>query len=111
MLQRRALRREQLGAVGGDVHVIFQTNAKLAAEVDARFIAEAHAGRKGERVAAHQVGPLMAIHPDPMTEAMGEVRVVWTEAGAVDHLARGRVHRLRFRSEERRVGKESRSRW
>ena len=55
-------------------------------------------GASGERVAAHQVWPLVAIHSDPVTEAMGEVRVVGAEAGAVDHLARGGVHRLRFYS-------------
>jgi hypothetical protein len=41
MFQRRTLGREQLGSVGGDVHVIFQANAKLAAEVDAGLVAEA----------------------------------------------------------------------
>src|SRR5437763_15677069 len=68
MLQARALRREQLRAVCSDVHVVFQTHAELAANVNPRFIAEAHAGLQPQSVAAHQVRPLVAIHADAVSE-------------------------------------------
>src|SRR5439155_20694946 len=58
LFQTRALRREQFrAAVFGDVHVIFQAHAKLAANVNARFITKRHARLKLCLVAAHQVGP------------------------------------------------------
>src|SRR5258708_11401662 len=39
ILQRRALRREQLRSALGDVHIVFQTHTKLAANIKAGLVA------------------------------------------------------------------------
>src|SRR5262245_17726632 len=43
--ERRALRREQLRAVLGDEHVVFDSHPEFAADVDTRLVAERHAGQ------------------------------------------------------------------
>src|SRR5438309_11904209 len=74
--QTRTLRGEQLGAVFGDVHVVFQAHPKFAAEVNSRLVAEGHARLKLCLVAAHQIGPFVDVHANAMAHAMGEVLVV-----------------------------------
>src|SRR5581483_5254166 len=107
LFEGRAGRGEQLGAVGGYDHVVFQADTELATDVNAGFVAEGHAGRERQGVAAHQVGPLVAVHADAVAQAMGEVLVAGGEAGVADELARGRVHgfarRTRLRRLERRL--------
>src|SRR5216684_4884024 len=46
IFERRTLRCEQLRAVFCDVHVVFQANAKFAANIDARLVAGGHVGLK-----------------------------------------------------------------
>src|SRR5947209_243362 len=92
MLERWALRGEQLGAILGDMHVVFKPDTELATNVDAGLIAERHVGRKDGRVAAHEVRPLMAVHAHSVTDAVGEVLVIGTVASVSDDLPSGRVN-------------------
>jgi len=62
------MRREQLGAVLGDVHVVFEAHAEFAAQVHSWFIAEHHARREFQLVAAHQVWPLVSVHAHAVAE-------------------------------------------
>src|SRR5262245_36137565 len=94
ILERGARRREQLGAIFGDDHVVLEPNAELPANVDARFVAEGHARRQLQRVAPHEIRPFVAIHPEAMADAVGEVLVVGAESRVDDHCSRGRVDRL-----------------
>src|SRR5258706_4193470 len=77
LFYRRTLRREQLGAVFGDVHVVLETHAELALDVDARLVAEHHPGLQRQRflppenVVLHQVGPPVAVHAHAVSEAGG----------------------------------------
>ncbi len=88
------LRGEHLAAVFGEVPVVFEADAELAGDVDARFVGEAHAGSERCGVAADEVGPLMAVHADAMAETVREVFVVWAEAGSGDDVAGGCVDGL-----------------
>src|SRR5205085_8459242 len=76
LFQTRALRGEQLGAIVGDVHVIFQAYAKFSAQVDSRLVAEAHARLEQSLVATHQVGPLVAVHADAVAQPVGEMLII-----------------------------------
>ena len=96
VLQRRALRREQLRAIFRDVHVVFQAHSEFARDVDARLIAEGHAAGQRRVVASHQIGPFVAVHADSMSHAVGEEFVVWTKSGIADDFPRRCIHRLTF---------------
>jgi len=61
------------------VHVVFEADAEVAAEVDAGFVGEDHAGDHLLGVAADEVGPLVHVHADAVSDAVIEVVV----AGAV----------------------------
>src|SRR4051812_14643113 len=112
LFYRWALRREQLGAVLGDVHVVLEPHAELPLDVNPRLVAEHHSRLQRQRllppehVVLHQVRPLVSVHAHAVAEAMREV----LEAGAVpvvhDDLAPRGVDRLerhaRFRGLERR---------
>src|SRR5208282_2645928 len=98
VLQRWALRSEQFRASFHDVHVVLQTDAEFSADVNAWFIAKGHLRLEFCRVAAHQVGPLVAVHAHAVSQAMGEVHVTGAEARFGDDLARGGVHGTGFNS-------------
>src|ERR1700690_2076119 len=91
LLQRWTLRREQFGAVLQNMHVVFQSDAELSANVDSRLIAEGHLRLKFCRIAAHQIRPLVSIHAHAVSQAMREVFEVWAVARIGDYLARGRI--------------------
>ena len=78
------------GAVVGHVDAVLEADAELAVDGDHRLVAEAHARRQRRLVAAHEVGPLVAVEADAVAGAVGQSRhlVVGTEAGVGDHLAR-----------------------
>src|SRR5258708_545510 len=76
ILQRRALRREQLRSVFGDVHVVFQTHTELAANINAGLVAETHIRGQQLRVAPDKIRPLVAVHADAVAQTMGEVLVI-----------------------------------
>jgi len=81
------LRGEHLSAVGGDDPVVFEADAELAGDVDAGLVGEGHAGEEWRGVAADEIGPLVAIHPDAVADAVAEVFVVGAEACIADDLA------------------------
>jgi hypothetical protein len=89
-----ALGGEHLAAGLGDVPVVFEADAELTGEVDAGFVGEAHT--RGERggVAPDEIGPLVAVHADAVTEAVGEVLVVGAESCGGDDVASGGVDGL-----------------
>lgn len=92
LFQARALRRKQFSAALSDVHVIFQANAELAADVNARLITETHARGQRHFVAADKIRPFMAVHANTMSNAVTEVRIVRTVAGIGDDLARRSIY-------------------
>src|ERR1044071_275406 len=100
LLQRLRLRREQLRAVRGDHHVILETDAEFAADVDAGLVAERHARLRAqvacpaEHVVLHEIRPLVSFHADAVSEAVGEELEAGAVAGVGDDFARGRVDRL-----------------
>ena len=53
--------REELRAGVRHIQAIFEADAELAVDRDHRLVAEAHAGRERRFVAAHEVGPLVAV--------------------------------------------------
>src|SRR5438094_5556262 len=69
LFQARALRREQFGAVFGDVHIVFQAHAKFAAQIDPWLVAERHARLKLCLVAADQIRPFVDIHANAVADA------------------------------------------
>ncbi len=88
------MRGKHLPAGFDDVPVVFETDAELAREIDAGFVGEAHAGCEGRGVAANEIGPLVAVHADAVTDAVGEVFVVGAVACGGDDRARGSVDGL-----------------
>src|SRR5437868_11528892 len=92
LFQRGTLRREQLRPVLQNVHIVFQADAELATNIDPRLIAEGHIGSKWQSISAHQIRPFMAIHPHAMTQPVGELLIVGTEARVADDLARGWIY-------------------
>src|SRR6266478_4912019 len=107
IFQRRTLRREQLGAAFGNVHVIFKTHAEFARHVDSRLVAESHVACEQCGVAAHQVGPFVDVHSDSVSQAVSEEFVVWPIARVTDHLPRRRIHRLTFHAGSGRLQRGS----
>src|SRR5215207_6638657 len=83
LVDRHTLRREEAGALLGDVETVFQADAELAIDGDHRLVAEAHSRRDRRGVAADEVGPLVAVEPDAMAGAVRQSRhpVVRAEAG------------------------------
>jgi len=71
---------EEFGAVFGDVHVIFEADAEVAAEVDAGFVGEDHAGNHLLGVAADEVGPFVHVEADAVADAVVEVVVAGSVA-------------------------------
>src|SRR5581483_1392908 len=96
ILQRRALRREQLSSVLSNVHVIFEAHAEFSTDVDSRLIAECHSGTQLQRVSMNEVRPLVAIHANAMSEAMREVLVPWFVSCIGDYFPCCGINRLRF---------------
>jgi len=89
VFQRGTLRSEQFCSVFHDVHVVLQTDAEISADVNARLIAEGHLRLKFRRVAADEIGPLVAVHAYAVSQAMREVFVIRAVARVGDDLARG----------------------
>ena len=85
---------EENATVVGEVPVVFKANSELARYVYARFVGEGHGGFERLGVAADQVGPLVSVHADAVTDAVGEGLVVGAEAGVGDDFAGGSVDRL-----------------
>src|SRR6476660_9339262 len=103
ILERRTLRRHELRAIRGDDHVILESHAKLARNVDPRLVAERHARLELLCVALPEVRPLVAVHADAVADAVREVLVARAEAGVRDDLAGGGVHRLTLDARARRL--------
>src|SRR5256714_6057561 len=76
-----------------DVQAVLEANTEFAIDGNRGFVAEAHSGLDWSFVAAHKVGPLMAVEADAVTGAMRQAGnfVVRTEAGIGDHFARRRI--------------------
>ncbi len=87
------LRGEELRAVFGEEHVVFQADAEFAAQVDAGFVGKSHSGLEQGGVVADEVGPFVAIHADAVAEAVGEVGIVGAEASVVNDFAGGGIDR------------------
>src|SRR6266705_6591113 len=101
LYDRRVLRRaappaEVLRPRLRDGHDVLVPYAQLARDVDPRLVAEAPARPQEGGVAADEVRPLVAVHPDAVAHAVGEVPVAGAEAGLLDHLACRGVHGLRL---------------
>src|SRR5690242_6909468 len=96
ILQRWALRREHLRTALCDVHIIFQAHAEFPMDVNAGLVAESHATGEGNRIASHQVRPLVAIHSDSMTYSVGKELVIRAVAGVGHDLTRGGIDGLAF---------------
>src|SRR6185312_14449484 len=96
--------REHPRSVLRDVQTILEPDAELAIDGDRRLVAEAHAGLDPGRVALHEVRPLVAIESDPVAGAVRQAGhlVTRAEAGAGDHLPRGRVDGFARRADLRR---------
>src|SRR5919112_4655010 len=95
-VDRPALPGEELRSLLRDVEAVLQPDAEFPVDRDGRLVAEAHSRREPGSVALDEIGPLVAVHPDPVS---GPVRqsghpVAWPEARGGDHGARGGVHRL-----------------
>src|ERR1700738_1932946 len=86
-----ALRGEELAAGLGDVPVVFEADAEFSRQIDAGFVGEGHSLSEWGIVAADEVGPLVAVHADAVTEAVGEGLVAGAEAGVGDDGAGGGV--------------------
>src|SRR5579883_729375 len=83
---------EHLAAVLAQQHQVLDAHAAPAGQVDARLDAEHHAGPQDDlALAARHPRRLVDLQADPVAQAVAEL--------------------LAVRSEERRVGKECRSRW
>src|SRR6185312_2479649 len=76
VFQAGALWCKKFSAVFRDVHVVLKAHSEFTATVDAGFVAETHVGSKRQRVAAHQVRPLVSVHADAVAHAMSEVLVI-----------------------------------
>src|SRR5438128_1998963 len=82
------------------MHVVFEPYTELAANVDARLVAETHPrlGAKrslpSEHVVLHQVWPFVTVHADAVSEAVGEVFETGTVTGLDDDVARRGVDRF-----------------
>ena len=87
---------EELGAVVGDEHVVFEADAEFVGEVDAGLVGEEHAGGELLGVAADEVGPLVHVEADAVADAVGEVGEAGAVAGVGDDGARGGVDGLHF---------------
>jgi len=87
---------EEFCTVFGEEHVVFEAEAELAAEVDAGFVREEHAGDELLGVAADEVGPLVHVETDAVAEAMDKEVVAGAVAGVGDDLAGGGVDGLHF---------------
>jgi hypothetical protein len=85
---------EELGAVVGDDHVVFEAEAELVGDVDAGLVGEDHAGHHLLVVALHEVGPLVHVEADAVADAMVEEVVGGAVAGFDDDLAGGAVDDL-----------------
>src|SRR6202042_1849031 len=94
LFERWTLRRQQFRAALGNVHVVFQANAELTADVHAGLVTERHMGCQRQAIAPDQVRPLVAVHPQPVAHAMREVQVAGAIAGIHDDLTRGGVYGL-----------------
>src|ERR1700693_616008 len=94
LIDGRALLREHFGAALRDVHAVLEADAELTVDGDGGLVAEAHTRDDARFIATHQVGPLVAIQPDPVTRAVRQTRnlVAWPETRVGDHLARGGIH-------------------
>src|SRR5688572_3930767 len=100
LVDRRTRLRKVCRATLGHIQAVFEADAELAVDGDHRLVAEAHAGRKRRLVAAHEVGPLVAVEPDAVTGAMRQAGhlVIRAEAGVGDHLASRGVDRFARRA-------------
>src|SRR5688572_21259622 len=100
LVDRRTRLRKVCRATLGHIETVFEADAELAVDGDHRLVAEAHAGRKRRLVAAHEVGPLVAVEPDAMSSAVGKPWhfVIRSEAGVGDHLAGRGVDRFTRRA-------------
>ena len=99
MFEAGALRSEEFGAVFGDVHIVFETDAEgfgVIGEIDAGLVGEGHVGGEELGVAADEVVPLVHVHADSVADAVGEVFVIRAEAGGGDDVACCGVDRLHF---------------
>jgi len=94
MFQIRALRRKQLRAVFRHVPIIFQSDAKFAANINPWLVAEGQIWGQRQSVSTNQIRPLMAVHTDPMSHSMRKVFVVRAVTGVGDYFARGGVDSL-----------------
>src|SRR5581483_6728798 len=75
LLEAVRLRRKQFGPRLRDQHVVLETDAELAGDVNAGLVAEHHTGLEFERVTAHEVRPFVSVHPHAVTHPVGEVSV------------------------------------
>src|SRR5260370_15765481 len=92
LFQRCALWCKQFRTVFRDVHVVFETHAEFAPNINSRLVAEGHVGLEFGRVAAYQIRPLVTIHADAMAKPVCETFVVRTEASVGNDFAGCSIH-------------------
>lgn len=80
------------GAVGGDGHYVFATEAEFVGDVDAGLVGESHIRFEDGGAGANEVGMLVAIEADAVAEAMGEEFIAGAVAGSGDDVAGSIVH-------------------
>ncbi len=87
------MRRQKLcGAVRHNDHVVFAAHAKFADNVDARFIRKSHARFEIGRAAFDEIGMLVPIEADAVSQAMSEIFIAWAVTGFDDDGASGIIH-------------------
>src|SRR5437763_14729771 len=90
LIDRRARLREELRTRLGDVQTVLEPNSEFAVDGDHRLVAEAHARGDWRLVAAHEVGPFVAVEADAVAGAVRQPGhfVARPETGVRDHLPR-----------------------
>src|SRR5690349_11387172 len=79
------------GAVRGNDHIVFAAHAKFSGNVDSGLVGKRHARLKNGFAAAHEIRMLVAVEPESVADAVREIFVIGSVAGAGDDGARGIV--------------------
>src|ERR1041384_1997108 len=84
VFKRCRLAGQKLCSVLRDHHYVFTPHAALSANINSRLVAEAHRCFELRLVPSNQISPLVAVHPNAVTDAVCEVFVIRTISGIGD---------------------------